>query len=162
MAQLVQNQNQFAQTPMLAQVSQIPNPNIFEAQILPASPATNITAGDAVKLVTGAGTQIQVEICTGPTDGPVFGFIVFNLRKNSGILPGDTVEIAAVNSVITLKASAAIARGANVSATPGDATNDPLVTTSVATNFVAGQALDRATAASQLIRVLVNPQPVVI
>lgn len=162
MAQLVQNQNQFAQTAMLAQVSQIPNPNVFEAQILITSVATNIAAGDAVKLVTGAGTQIQVDKCTSVTDGPVFGFIAFNLRKNSGILPGDTVEIAGVNTVITLKASAAIARGANVSATPGDATNDALVTTSVATNFVAGQALDRATAASQLIRVLVNPLQVVI
>jgi hypothetical protein len=161
MAQLVQNQNQFAQTGMIGQVSQLPNPNVIPAQILPASPATVITAGTAVKLVTGAGTQIQVEICTAVTDGPVFGFICFNMRKNT-YSPGETVEIACVNSIMLMKASAAIARGANVAATPPSVGNDPLVTTAVATNFVAGQALDRATAASQLIRVMVNPQPVVI
>lgn len=161
MAQLALNQNQFGQTPIIGQVSQLHNPNIFPAQILPASPATVITAGTAVKLVTGAGAQVQVEICTSVTDGPVFGYIAFNMRKNTYV-PGDTVEIAAVNSVMLMKSSAAIARGANVSATPPVAGSDPLVTTSVATNFVSGQALDRATAANQLIRVLINPQPVVI
>lgn len=161
MAQLALNQNQFAQAPIIGQVSQLPNPNIIPAQILPASPATYITAGTAVKLVTGAGTQIQVEICTGVTDGPVFGFIAFNMRKNT-YSPGDTVEIAAANSIMIMKASAAIARGVNVACTPPAITDDPVVTTAVTTNFVAGQALDRATAASQLIRVMVNPQPVVI
>lgn len=161
MAQLALNQNQFAQVPIIGQVTQLPNANVIPAQILPASPATVITAGTAVKLVTGAGAQIQVEICTSVTDGPVFGFICYNMRKNT-YAPGDTVEIACVNSIMLMKASAAIARGANVSATPPGATDDPVVTTSVATNFVAGQALDRATAASQLIRVMVNPQPVVL
>lgn len=161
MAQLALNQNQFAQTPILGQVSQLPNPNILVAQINPSTAATVITAGTAVKLITGAGVQILVDVCPAVTDGPVFGFIQFNMRKNTYV-GGDTVEIACVNSVILLKSSAAIARGANVSQTAPSAGNDPLVTTSVATNFVAGQALDRATGANQLIRVLVNPQPVVL
>lgn len=161
MAQLVQNQNQFAQTPMLGQVTQIPNPSILEVQILPASPATVITQGTAVKLVTGAGTQIQVEVCVDETDGPVFGFITFNMRKNT-YSPGDTVEIATVGSIITLKASAAIARGARVSSAAPSSGVDPSVKTAVATNYVAGRALDRATAADQLIRVVVEPSSVVL
>lgn len=161
MAQLALNQNQFAQTPVLGQVSQLPNPNIFPAQIDPADTATVITAGTAVKLSNVAGTQIVVLVCAAVTDGPVFGVIVYNMRKNT-YAAGDTVEVAGVNSVITLKSSAAIARGANVSQTAPSAGNDPLITTSVVTNYVLGQALEKASGANQLIRVLVNPQPVVL
>lgn len=161
MSQLVLNQNQFAQTPMLGQVSQLPNPNIIPVLINPASAATVINAGSAMKLITGASGQIMVDVCTAVTDGPVFGFIPYNMRKNS-YAPGDVCELACQDSVITLSSGAAIARGAEVAAVPASAGNDPTVLTAVATNFVAGRALDRATAAAQLIRVIVTPTRVVI
>lgn len=157
---LVQNQNQFAQTALLGQVTLAPSPAIIPVKIYIGSVATKLQAGQAVKIVNQAGPEIQVdEVDNDSTEA--FGVIIYNPRKNTYVA-GDTVELACSGSVITLQSSAAIARGANVSQTAASAGNDPLITTSVATNFVLGQALEKAAGANALIRVLVNPLQVVL
>lgn len=160
MAFLTQSMNQFAQTPILGLVDLIPAPNVFNAQINPSSSATAIQVGSAVKLLAGATTAstILVDVCTGPTDGPVYGIIPYNNRKNV-YNPGDLCEVAAGSSVLFLKSSAAISRGDKVTTTAATTTADPTVATvaTPTTQYVTGVALDVATAANQLIRVEIKP-----
>lgn len=160
MAKLAQNQNQFQQTAMLGQVTMDPQPNTVPAQILPttAAVAGTIVAGTAVKLVGGAGPQIIVDVCTGPTDGPVYGFIAYDPRKNSYV-GGDIISVVGRDGVMMMKSGAAITRGARVSATPAaDLVTDPTVSTDVtATHFQAATALGQAAGAGELIKVQVLP-----
>jgi hypothetical protein len=153
---LSQPMNQFAQASILGLVELVPSPNVINAQILPTSVATAIQVGSAVKLVDGTAGAILVDVCTGPTDGPVYGYIGYNDRKNVYVA-GDFVEVCAELSVVTMKTSAAVARGALVASTAATTSADPTVATAVSTNYVGGVSLDKATAANQLIRVQVKP-----
>jgi hypothetical protein len=158
MAFLGQTMNQFTQAPILGQVDLVPSPNVITAQIISTSSATHIQVGDAVKLVAGTSSTILVDICSGPTDGPVLGVIPYNERINL-YSPGDLIEVAQVNTYVYLKSSAAIARGAKVTTTASTSSADPLVTTvSVpSTQYVTGIAVDTATAANQLLRIQISP-----
>ena len=160
MAKLTHNQNQFSQTPIIGMLDRVKNPSVVPVRINPASEAV-ITAGSAVKLVSGATPEILVDAVTGPTDGPVFGFIIFNTKKAS-YSAGDNCEVAFDGSAIKLKAAAAIARGAEVACVAGTSSEDPLVQTAVTTNYVAGTALGQAAAAGELITVLVRPTQAII
>ncbi len=159
MSQVFQNQNQFAQSPVLGQVSMIPNPSIVPARINPSSSAV-LQSGSAVKLIAGAGVgnEIVVDACTGPTDGPVFGVIVYNMRKNL-YSAGDNVELASAGSYVFLESSAAISRGDKVTATAATTNNDPTVAavTVPSTQYITGKAIDPAAAAGALIRVVIQP-----
>lgn len=158
MANLALNQNQFVQTAMLGMVTGDPQPSTLPCQLDPNSSWTGpITAGQSVKLTNTTGPQIMVEPCAADTDA-VFGIIPFNLRKNSYSL-GEVVEVVQDLGILMLKSSAAIARGAKVAVTNQTvSTNDPTVATqTTASKAVAGIALERATAADQLIKVQVRP-----
>lgn len=158
MANLVQNQNQTFQSAMLAQVTMDPQPNSFPAQIDPAYVASAlIVAGSAVKLVDVAGPNIIVTPVVAATDGPIFGFIPYNKRKNQYVA-GDTVEVVGQNGVLMLKCNGAVARGDNVSATnPTVLTNDPTVQTTTAVgDYIAGVALGKG-ATTTLIKIKVSP-----
>lgn len=160
MAKLALNQNQFDITGMLGQVTMDPQPNTLPAQLNPstAAAAGTVVAGTAVKLIAGAGPQILVDVCTGPTDGPVFGFIAYDPRKNIYV-GGDLFSVVGRDGVLLLESSAAIARGARVAATPAaDTSSDPTVATDATTgHFVAGTALGQTTGAGQLLKVQVLP-----
>ena len=158
MAYLTQAMNQFSQAPILGQVDQVPSPNVVTVQIDPASAATSIQVGDVVKLITGSSATILVDKCSGPTDGPVYGVILYNERKNT-YAAGDLCEVGLGASYVYLRTSAAVARGAKVTTTASTTTTDPLVTTvSVpSTQYVTGIAIDVAAAANALIRVQVAP-----
>ena len=157
MSLLVQNQNQFAQTAMLGQVTMDPQPSTIPAQIYSGSTAV-IGAGTAVKLVDVAGPNVVVDATTSATDGPVFGVIPFNLRKNT-YAALDAVEVCARGSILMLKSSASIARGTNVSCTnAATAADDPVVqTTTSAGDYILGVCLGHAAAANALVKVLVAP-----
>lgn len=148
-----QNSNQFAQTPVLGQVDMTVNPNIKSAKIDPASTSTKLQAGQFVKLVDVAGTEIIVDECA--VTAKAYGVIIYNPRKNI-YAAGDTVEIACEGSVVYLEASAAIARGAKVQNTPAGPTVQTL--TSLATNCMVGICLDKPTAGATLTRIEVGPQ----
>lgn len=99
MTQLVQNQNQFIQTPILGQVSMIPSPDIVSARINPSGVAV-YQAGQAVKLIAGTSTEILVDAITGPTDAVVaLGVIIFNIRK-ALYAAGDVCEVASGGSYV--------------------------------------------------------------
>ena len=157
MAQVVLNQNQFAQTPVLGQVSMVVNPDVVPVRLNPSSTAV-LQAGSAVKLITGTANEILVDACSGPTDGPVFGVILYNLRKNL-YSAGDNAEVACNGSYIFLEASAAVARGVKVVTTAATAGADPTVATvSVpSTQYVTGVAVDTAAGAGSLFRVKIAP-----
>ncbi len=160
MSNLVQNQNQTFQTGILGQVTSDPQPRTFPCQIDPAStqPPAAMVAGAAVKLVSKAGPNIVVDVITDPTDGPVFGFICFNQRKNR-YAAGDVTEIVGEGGVLLLKTSGAVTRGDWLGATnPTVSTNDPTVATDTTVGqFVGGQALGQDGTGGTLIKVIVRP-----
>jgi len=160
MSNLSQNQNQFNQTPLIGQVAYQPNVDTQSCQINPstAAAAGTIVAGCAVKLIALAGPQIIVDVCSGPSDGPVFGVIAYNPRKNSYVAM-DMVEVAGELNVLFLKSAAAINRGARVSITnPSVATNDATVASdTTAGDYTVGYAEGQASAAGQIIRVKIKP-----
>ena len=139
-----QNQNQFAQTPLLGQVDLIAGPNnIISAQINPASTATanQLQAGSPMKIVDAAAiTDVAI------------GAIVYNPRKNLYVA-GDTIEIGCAGTVMYLETSAAIARGASVQA----ATATGLIATQASPNAALGQMYDKPAAANVLARVRIAP-----
>lgn len=143
---------------MLGQVSFVPNPSILSARIREGTSVV-IQAGSVVNLYSGglASGEVLIDGSTGPTNGPVWGVVIYNPRKNLHVA-GTTVEVATEGSVVWLESSAAIARGAKVSSSAATAGNDPLVTTNVtSTQHIIGYALDEATAANQLIRIMIKP-----
>lgn len=161
MAFLTQAMNQFTQAPILGAVDLVPSPNVIAAQIDPDSVATAIQNGSVVKLVAGAGgagALPLVDVTTGPTDGPVFGVIPYNNRKNL-YSAGDVVQVARQGTYIYLKSSEAIDSGEKVTTTAATTTADPLVAAvSVpTTQYVTGEALDTCTGANQLLRVSIAP-----
>lgn len=159
MSQVKLNQNQFDMTPVLGQVSMVPNPNVVPVRLNPSSTAV-LQAGSAVKLIAGAGVgnEIVVDACSGPTDGPVFGVIVYNMRKNL-YSAGDNAEVAGAGSYVFLEPSASVARGGKVTSTAATLNNDPTVATvSVpSTQYVTGEVIDPAPAAGGLVRVKIAP-----
>lgn len=156
-----QSQNQFVPTSLIGSTTGLANPNTVSVQPNPSSSQLTFPAGTAVKLITGASNEILVDAVTGPTDGPVFA-VIQSKHQKSTTLPGFTREASARLNEINLLSGAAIARGDKVAYfaptyVGGVQATDPLVKTAVATNYVLGVALDRATAAGQIIRVLVDP-----
>lgn len=148
-----QNQNQFAQTPVLGQVDMTVNPNIKSVKIDPASTSVKLQVGQAMKLVDTAGVEIIVDEAA-ITD-QAYGVIIYNPRKNL-YAAGDTVELACRGSVVYLEASAAIARGARVQNTPTGPTVSTL--TAYAVNCQIGISLDKPAAAATLTRVEIDPK----
>lgn len=154
-----QNMNQFAQAPMLGALDLIPTPDVIAGQILPSSGATAIQQGTALKLVptssTGSGA-VLVDVQTGPTDAAVFGVIPYNERQNL-YSAGDFTEIARSGYMYMLS-SAAVRRGYTVAIAAASASVDPTVSEDTTSgHYVAGIAIDEATASGQLIRISIQP-----
>lgn len=150
---MTQLQNQFSQSQVLGQLDLQHNANVISAQIDTTS-AGGLVPGQAVKLVdTANGLPLVVEAAADTDD--VIGFIAYGIR-NASYAVGDRVSIALVSggAAMYLNSNAAIARGAScmvVIATPGN------VATATSGKTIVGRALDKATAANQLIRVLMLP-----
>ena len=148
-----QNQNQFEQSPEKGMMDLRFNWNVISCRVDSALAAT-VPAGEAVavKLVDNGSKIPTVTPITADTDD-VFGFVKYNYTRNS-LKAGDVIDVAAMdNNVMYMQASAAIAKGAALM---------PVVTgvkvaTAVGTGkTIVGYALDKATAADQLIRVRIK------
>ena len=150
---LTQNQNQFAQTPLLGQVDMLVNPSILSAKIYISSVATKLQVGQGFKLVDQAGPEITVDQVANDSE-LVFGVSVYNPRKQT-YSPGDTIELALEGSIVYLETSAAIARGAKVQLDPTGPTISTL--NDYPNNYMIGICLDKPTASGQLARVLIKP-----
>lgn len=147
---MTQLANQFAQSAQQGMLDLTFNPNTLSCKISENETAT-LVPGSPVKLEDSAGGVPKVLLCTADTDN-VFGFVSYNLKKSS-FVAGDSVEISFYGNVMYMLSGAAIARGALVEADVSAST----VITSAGVNPVCGMALDKATGASQLIRVFIIP-----
>lgn len=144
------NPNQFIQTPEVGYIDlQTNGANVVSATHL-AGQSTPLVAGQAVKLVDNFTDIPSVQAST--IAEVAWGVVVANL-KDANFQAQETLEVARVNTIMWMKASAAIARGASVQYDP--ATNK--VALKVSTNGILGQAFDKAAADGDIIRVIINP-----
>ena len=155
---MAQNMNQFVQTPVVGNLDlqTNPNPSVFTCRFVDASATTGTT------LVPGEGTLL-IDRGASDTPGPpivderaadanaIFGVKIYTTESNESA-SGAIVQIAGSGAVIFMNAGAAIARGASVAlvlATPGNVVTQTSET-------VLGIALDKASAANDIIRVLIS------
>lgn len=155
---MAQNMNQFTQTPVVGDIdlATTDRANVFTCRFIDASATagTTLVPGEGVNLVDlgasdSAGPPIVDERAAN-TDA-IFGINIYKTEKNAAE-SGDRVQIARAGSVIFMNAGAAIARGASVElvlATPGN-----VITQSTGTTL--GLCLDKATAANDLVRILIT------
>lgn len=155
-----QNLNQFSQTAAVGEVDlqTSPNASLFTCRFKDASETadTTLKPGEPAKLVDlGASDFIGlplVDEMADINDGGSFGVCVLDTKNNPKV-DGDVCQIAAEGTVVWLEASAAILRGASVSAvlaSPGE-----VVTAT--TGDILGIALDKAAADGSMLRVLIKP-----
>lgn len=144
-----QSQNQFTVSAFLGMLDLRFNPSTISAQI-DASQATALIAGMAVKIVDSAGGIPKVVGCAANSD-QVFGFINYDI-KSQQFLAGDKVEISQSGNVMFLVSVGAIARGVRVQLDLSYQGGVKTITGSSGANIV-GYAVDKASAAGQLIRV---------
>lgn len=156
---MAQNLNQFKQTAVIGKVDLATNANGSEFTCLfidaSATAGTTLIPGEGVQLVDLGASDIAgvnpiVDERAANTD-PIFGVKMYTTEKNASE-SGERVQIASTDAVIVMNAGAAINRGANVElvlATPGNVITQ-------ATGTTLGVALDKATAADQLIRIRIT------
>lgn len=147
---MVQNVNQFAQAPILGQLDLETQGTVVTVRVSP-NQATALVAGQPFKVENSAGGVPSVLALAGAGD-PVHGFITRNL-KDQTFPTNARAEGAMDGSIMYMNSAGAITRfGAVevVQAVPGN------VAASGGVNPVVGIAFDQATAANQLIRVLIK------
>lgn len=148
----VLSQNQFQQAPYLGMIDLRFPYNTVSVQIDVSQSATMYT-GAAVKMVDSAGGVPKVVACSADSD-EVLGFINFDM-KNPSYVAGSMAEISMAGNVMYLYATAAIARGVEVSL---DLTTNGGVRSAAGNtgDDIVGWAYDKATAAGDLIRVFLK------
>lgn len=144
-----QNQNQFTQGPVKGGLSAIPNPSTISCQITTASGNT-FYGGTAVKLISGTANTILVEKAA--AGDPIFGFVILQPKKPS-FTAGGKVEVALAGSVMEMESGASFNRGQQLEIV---ASGDKVIAWA-GSNTSMGIALDTATAAGHLVRVLIRP-----
>ena len=157
-----QNMNQFNQTPVVGELDLQTNPNpatftcLFKDKSETAD--TTLVPGEGAMLVdldtsdiVGINPIVDERALVGD---PIFGVKVFTTKKNEAI-DGEIVQIAGEGAVMFLNTEAAVLRGAKLSLVLGTPGN---VETIAATGEVVGIALDKASAADKIIRVLIKPE----
>lgn len=149
MAQPVLSQNQFALQPFLGTVDQRFNYNTKAVEV-DTSQSGTLYAGQAVKIVDNADGVPKV-IGVAANSDEVFGFINYDV-KSQVYAAGDPMEISQAGNVIYLYSTGAIARGHQVTLDVSLAGGVSSATASSGADIV-GWAMDKATAANQLIRV---------
>jgi len=144
--------NQFQQAPVVGMLDLRFNTNTIAVQI-DSSESGDLVAGQAVKIVDSAGGVPKVIACDADADN-VLGFLNYNI-KNRIFVAGDAAEISMFGNVMFLVATAAIARGVQVVSDVSTIGGVAAVSGSGGENIV-GWALDKASAAGQLIRVMLQ------
>lgn len=146
----MQSPNQFQQAPVQGQMDLRFNTNIVAAQV-DASEAGSLIPGQAVTLVDSAGGVPKVIAALTDADD-IYGFVAYNIKDQvfTALMP---VEIAVLHdNVMYMTSSAAIARGADVAVVIAS----KKVVTAVSGDRIIGRTYDKATAADQLIRVVIE------
>lgn len=160
MSDLLSNINQFEQgnLPGTIDLSTNPNPSVIYCRIDPNGAAADFVAGQGVRLVDagvndGAGPPL-VDALTVDTQVP-FGVILFDPKQGTHAR-GDVVAVAVKRSVVNMQAAAALNRGSLVSLTVATAKE----VAAVGANAQFGYLLDKASAAGDLVRVLITTEGV--
>jgi hypothetical protein len=153
------NVNQFDMSVMLAQATNLTNPNVIAVRTNPSSAQVSFPSGTAVKLIAGQSDERLVDACTGPTDPSFLGVIVYNSRKAT-TAPGDRRDVFAPGSTLYLEAAGAIPRGSflsYVAPTYSGSTQltDPQVQVATTGQTVIGQAYDQANGANAMLQVTI-------
>lgn len=146
------SQNQFAQQSLVGVVDLRLPTGTISVQI-DASQATALYAGQAVKMVDSADGVPKVVGCSADADN-VLGFINFDI-KTKAFLAGSMCEISMAGNCMYLFATTAIARGAQVGSDVSTGGGVQALTGSSGACIV-GWAVDKASAAGQLIRVMLT------
>lgn len=142
--------NQFNQIPVQGQLDLHFNPQTISCEV-DSSELGSLVPGQAVKMVDSDGGVPKV-VAAALNSDDIFGFINYNL-KDKTYVAGEAVELSFFKgNVMQMTASAAIARNAKVAVVIAD---KEVVTASGGMTIV-GRALDKATAADQLIRVIID------
>jgi len=156
---VTQNMNQFAQTSFVGQLDlQVGGLGpAFTVRIDPDSAASDIEAGEGLKLVDGGADDPNgpplVDILGADTEQP-FGARIYS-TKNGLAQPGDIVQVSYDGNIQRMEASAALARGASVAL---DVAN-PGKIQAAGTDAPFGILLDKSFAAGDIVRVLVKTGP---
>lgn len=145
---MVQAVNQFAMTPEQGMISTQFSTNVLPATVV-GTQVGNLIPGQAVKIADVAGGPVKVQSLAADTDEP-FGFVVLAPRRTE-YAANQPLEIAFAGSTMYMTSDAAVARGAKVEFKR----SNNRVITSAGTNPIVGIALDKATAAGQLIQVFI-------
>ena len=150
--------NSFRQTQLVGQLDLTTNPNpaITPVTYNPSGVGGDIIPGTGLILTDlGVADSIGdpiVDVRAADADA-IYGVLVFDTKGGTKEI-GDRITVAKVGSIIVMNSNAAILRGAKVAlvlATPGD-----VVTQGAEALF--GIALDKASAADDLIRIEVKAQ----
>lgn len=150
--QATPNPNQVAQTTVLGTLDLRFNPNTIPAQV-DVSQTDPIYPGQAIKLVDSAGGVPKVVACSADSD-ECYGFVTYNI-KNRSFIAGDALEVSMKGNCMFLRATAAIARGAQVVLDVVTTGGVKAASGSGGENIV-GWAFDKASSPGQLIRVMIE------
>jgi hypothetical protein len=149
------NPNQFGITAQLGELDlqTNPNPAVITVQIA-SNVVGKMVPGQGVKFVDlGASDTAGVPI-VGPRDDDddVLDGLVITSTQKGEFVAGDVVRIAMNGAIIRLNSSAALARGVDVALDESSAGDIQ----AVGAHIRLGRLLDKATAANQLVRVLID------
>lgn len=149
----VQSPNQFQQAPYVGQLSLPFNMNTVACQVDASQGSTPLYSGQAVKIVDSAGGVPKVIACDADDD-EALGFVNFNF-KNVSFAVGQALEVSLAGNCMYLYATEAFARG--VQLTMDTATRGGVRGAAGNTgDTIIGWAFDKATAAGQLVRVMIS------
>jgi hypothetical protein len=145
------NPNQLKQNAIKGKATLLPNPSVISV-VVHSTQATPLVPGQTVKLIDSPTGLIQVVACAADTEKP-FGVVLAQFKESS-YSAGDAMEIMiGKDGCVYMEAASAIARGVDVMQVITGAKVDDAAGSG---KIVIGKALDKATAAGQLIRVMLD------
>lgn len=148
MAQLM---NQFTQTPEKGLLDLRFNPSVLSARV-GAAQATALVPGQPVTIVDNTSEVPEVIAASGITSD-VFGFVVYDV-KSAEYAAGEMLEVAfGSGTVMYMLSDAAFARYAELMIVISGV---EVATAAGAGTKIIGRALDKASGAGELVRVLIN------
>jgi hypothetical protein len=153
-----QNLNQFSQLPVKGQLDLAIMGSGVITGVVSASQATALVPGQKVTIDTAADIRTPSFIAAA-YNASAIGTVIYTTRKAPSAYAaatGEAIEVALLlgNCVVQyMEAAAAIAAGARVESTTGN-----VVSTYGTSNKALGYALDGASAAGKLIRVIMTQQ----
>ncbi len=148
-----QNPNQFGQTTTLGMID-LRFPSNTVSVMIDSTETGSLYAGSPVKIVDSAGGVPKVVGITDDADN-VMGFINFDV-KSRAFTAGMMAEISMSGNVMYLYSTAAIARGVQVTPNNAVTIGGVKAVSGSSADRVIGWAYDKATAAGQLIRVMLS------